>query len=1111
MKLRTCLLSLMLSGMSCAQAYETQLIHDSAGRPMFELRYFYPPPTDGPFYVEDGTSQWSSWSWSEKPYLVPQINQGVRYLASLIQPQGGLGPVIINVGTADDEGNAFGRSPEGDGGTSSKTLLQMQLQGLPIRPQDMADGFHAVFGLGPSDFPLETHFSQIPLTGKDDIVSTAIHELGHGFGIFSSIGLSGPNFKPAFGDVLAGWGALMVDDNGHRARPGQKILCPDPDCHDYADAPDGFDVRQDRGRLVGAHIDEVLAGGLPGVPVRIMATDPDGTELDNNFMSHIELNNSMMSHQSYRNYTGLMEAELAVLQDLGYTIDRRNFFGRSVYGSGLDIVNTQGYFARNVQGTAYLRGWYNTALLGLGLHVYGSGNRVRQAADLLTAGEGGAGIRVDGEGNALTIDPGVRVYADGDTGQGVMFAYGRNHTLVQRGDVRALGQRGVGLRFDFGNNALTDEVESRGSYIHTWKGVPQPALPDELNGPLVTQADISGRVAGREAAIYMSANAYVERLNLMRGARIEGDIVSLYDQRDDLGHQRLTTVSFGQRADAAGRATGQADRDFRFSYTGNILGGTNLTLSFEGGDTRLNGSNEVYGAVIRQGARLGGNATYDMAGGSAFLNQGTLAPGNSIGRIDVIGNYDQTATGILQSEFDASGASDLLAVTGTATLAGTLDLAPMADWYANGWSGAVTPVKADGGVVWNLDAVTSSLVSPTLRFQAAASGGGGDSYSLSMVRAADAYSRYGAGANDLNVAQALTQLAAFGPPAVRPLFRSLDFSAPDGHEVTQALAQLSPAAYGAGLTASLRRDRAAVDAALRSLAPDALARGSDWVGYATLFGGAGRQDARGTQVGGHESLYGVVAGSGRRLDAVPDVAVGFSLDMSEQTVRLRAPWHGQAKATALGLGAQWRYRPDAGHGWVAQGGARLGVERGSMDRQVVFADYAASHKADWTGYDLSARIEGAYQFALTESLSIGPFVSLDYDRLMRPGAEESGSQASRLNLDSQKADALRSRLGISARTDWTLGNGQAMQARMRLSWDREWLSRDIIQTARFDARPDVSLRSVNTWLPRDTLGLRAGLDWHRSERVSLGMELGGRIGGGYRAVDGQIKLRWAFQ
>ena len=1095
------LLFAIAAGMSCAQAYEVHTITTPDGRPAFELRYF--DPGDGPFVPDDDEPQSSTWSW--QPRLIQQINQGVRYWASLIQPQGGLGPAVINIGTDDETGNAFGMSPQGDGGQGPKSLLQMQLQGLPIRAEDREAGFHAVFGLGPSDYPAITHFSQIPLTGKDDLVSTAIHELGHGFGITSLIQDVAGAGTPAFGSTLGGWASLMVDDNGNPARPGQKVLCQG--CGNSYDL-DAFDVRLDRGMLVGVHIREALAGGLPGVPVRMLT---DGA-VDDNYMSHIELKNSMMSHQSYRNYTGFMEAELAVLQDLGYTIDRRNFFGRSIYGSGLDIVNTQGYFARNARGAAYVPGRYNTALLGLGLHVYGSHNRIRQAADLLTAGEGGAGIRVDGEGNALTIDPGVRVHADGSSGQGVMFAYGRNHTLVQRGDVEALGERGVGLRFDFGNNALTDDVEARGSYIHSAGGSSLPLLP-ELDGPLVSRADITGRVAGREAAIHISDNAYVGRVNLMRGARIEGDIVSFYDQRDDRGEQRLTMLSFGQRVDAAGRAVGLPDAGFRFAYTGNIRGGRNLTLSFDGGRTSLNGDHRIWGAEVQPGARLLGNASYTIEGGSAFLNRGTLAPGNSIGRIGITGDYRQAATGILQAEFDASGASDVLAVSGTATLAGTLDLRPVADWYANGWSGAVDPVQA-GGLAGAFDDVVSSPASPTLTFRAAGAGSG--HYRVSVSRPADAYSRYGADANDRRAAQALSQLAALGAPATQPLFRSLDFSALDGHEVTQALAQVSPASYSAGLAASLRRDRAAVDSALRGLTPAASPDGTGWVGYATLFGGTGRQDAQGSMVGGHESLYGVVAGSGRRLDAAPDVAVGFSLDLSEQAVSLRSPWGGQTKATALGLGAQWRYQPSPwlgpmAQGPMAQGAVRLGAERGAMDRRVAFADYSARHEAHWMGYGASVQIQGGYQFAVTESVSAGPWASLDYAWLMRPGVGESGPQATQLSLDRQQSDALRSRLGVAARMAWTLADDRQLSVGAQASWDREWLSRDVRQTARFEARPDVSLVSVNTLAPRDTLGLRAGLDWRRGDRASVGLEVGGRLGGGYRAVDGQLKLRWAFQ
>src|SRR5690606_20747490 len=200
--------------------------------------------------------------------------------------------------------------------------------------------------------------------------------------------------------------------------------------------------------------------------------------------------------------------------------------------------------------------------LGLGLHIYGSNNRIRQAVDLLSVGSGAAGIRVDGENNTIIVDPGVKIHANGLNGQGIQFAYGRRHTLVHRGDIQATGSQGVGLRFDFGTNALGSAVENRGSYIRSVNGVNQPLLP-ELDGPLVQQADITGRVAGRQAAILISDNAYVGRINLMQGARIEGDIISHYAQRDDSNQLRLITLSFGQAADSLGRGTGRPDAAFR--------------------------------------------------------------------------------------------------------------------------------------------------------------------------------------------------------------------------------------------------------------------------------------------------------------------------------------------------------------------------------------------------------------------------------------------------------------------------------------------------------------------------------------------------------------------
>src|SRR5690606_3783377 len=164
--------------------------------------------------------------------------------------------------------------------------------------------------------------------------------------------------------------------------------------------------------------------------------------------------------------------------------------------------------------------------------IYGSGNTLYQRADLLTKGPGGAGVRVDGRANTLVIEPGARVHANGLNGRGVIVAYGRDHVLTQRGEVQALGERGVAVNFDFGSSSLGDDIEYRGSYIRSVDGERAPLL-DELQGALVERYDLTGSVAGSQAAILISRNALVNHIHVMRGARIQGDIVSHYAERDE--------------------------------------------------------------------------------------------------------------------------------------------------------------------------------------------------------------------------------------------------------------------------------------------------------------------------------------------------------------------------------------------------------------------------------------------------------------------------------------------------------------------------------------------------------------------------------------------------
>ena len=1080
-------------------ALESHFVYNPDGQAVFQVRFF--DQGDGPFMPGQYQPEQSTWNLNAQQKN--KILAAMGYWAEIIKPAPGYPPAIVNIGTNDEPGNAGGLSVEISDGNVALTQLQAALLGIEFNEQTF--GSHAQFVMGLMNFDdLDYVPSQQPRPiNQADLVGVAIHELAHGLGVSNSVqNRYGPDM-PYFNDVLGTWAQHLRDDNGNPARPGQVVLCSE--CNNAYDSS-GFDVSKDQGYFTGKHVDEVLAGALPGVPVKILARD---SILDTDYMSHIELKNSMMSHQSYRNYSTFMEAELALLQDLGYDIDRRNFFGYSVYGNGQQLVNNNGFFQRNPQGTAYLPGQYNTATLGLGLHIYGSNNTLFQRADLLTKGAGGAGVRVDGQGNTLVIEPGTRVHADGLNGRGILFAYGKDHNLIQRGDVQALGEDGVAASFNFGNNPLGNNVDYRGSYIHliNW----QPAAPmDELNGALVNQFDLTGRLAGKGAAVYIAPNALVNNINIMGGAQVQGNIYSDYTQRDLNGKLRLTQLTFGQQADAQGRATGQADPSFAFRHTGNIQG-ANLALTAQGGLTSLNGEHQIYSMKVDPAATLAGNSRYTLDAANAFINNGTIAPGNSLGRIDILGNYQQGPSGQLLLEVDGNGAHDTLAVSGNADLNGQLTLAPQSDWYAPGWTLSSGELLQAGSITGAFSLVNSQLASPTLAFQASPLGN--NAFQFNLARPANAYSQYAQDANARQVGQALDGIVTNTRSDIQPLYRALDFSAPDGSGVAHALQQLSPSAYSAMFASSLSRERQIADIVSARGRPDRQPRlGQDeWRSFAVPFGGGFWQNQRSSIVAYDASSYGMVVGAEKLSARYRDWVLGLHGAVSEQSVKVRDPHTATGKTTALHLGLQARYAPDPMAGIYAFGQGQIGIEAGKMNRRISIDDYSTRNKADWTGLGGALVAGGGYRWALSNTLSAGPVASLNYTVLSRPGMTESGPDASRLKLEASHFNSLRSSLGVAGNLNLPLKNERMLKANLQLTWDRELLDNNVVQSASFAGYQNFGFSSTNKIVGRDSLGVGAGLTYEASKDLELGARISSKLfQSGYSSVAGNLSATWRF-
>jgi hypothetical protein len=94
----------------------------------------------------------------------------------------------------------------------------------------------------------------------------------------------------------------------------------------------------------------------------------------------------------------------------------------------------------------------------------------------------------------------------------------------------------------------------------------------------------------------------------------------------------------------------------------------------------LNGGDLTAGSTFEvQGGRLEGVNTLTSGTAPITISGGTVAPGLSAGTLTVSGDYTQDASSTLEIELDGFGAGlpggyDQLAVTGTATLAGTLHI-----------------------------------------------------------------------------------------------------------------------------------------------------------------------------------------------------------------------------------------------------------------------------------------------------------------------------------------------------------------------------------------------------------------------------------------------------
>ena len=1029
---------------------------------------------------------------------------------------------------------------------------------------------------------------------RPHLAGTVVHELTHALGVGAILApeavvsdeyVQYPGYAPfhyleaRLADEPSAWHDGLRDIDGDRALPGMTISWKNTGRHDEFNLPmlgnegDVNDLGANGVYFTGEHVSEVIQDALIAYPNnlsehRVNGVPVVGWEFSQEYylfpeLSHIELQNSLLSHQQWRNWSIPMEAELAVMQDLGFALDRRDWFGYSIYQSGNSetdrrvFVNTNPYYDRNAAGDGWIVGKPNDNAWGIGLHVYGSYNDVTQAADILSTGAYGTGIRLEGSGNVLRIAPDTVISADGAEGYGILVSYGKDHRIEHRGTVTALGAKGVAARFDFGSNLLGGGIlleygiEKRGSYIYvTGQNYVSGTLEEEvkrygLDGPLVKNFDVAGTLEGGLASIYIAKNALVEQINVLQGARLSGDILSYWDpDSEDVTlpeganpDDYVTTLNFGVKHVSGDVTTDDyaADADFSLRYDGRIFGGWNETtgeteqasivMNVEGGTLSFNGVADILRLTVAENAVLGGNAFYKL---KTFTNNGTLSPGNSIGTMVIQGDYVEGENGRLALEFDGSGQTDKIVIEGAARKEGgsdptfATDLAPAEGYFTGNvtadFSEAVTIVEKDGegnestsfgkiSVENSGSPQTLAVSSPTLSMKGTFDKSG--VLTVEVKRDADAYGRYASTEEARRVAAAFDRYASVAEDGMRNLVAALDFSNEDGSDLQNAYESLTPDVFSRAGAASLNVFRH-VSNALQNIASSHLTAGIDGPNaYAVPLGGYlhdGQSDLRSTYGGVLAGLQSAARLNAGTLRSGGHVAVVKRKDVFSGNKESRLD------AETLVAGANLRYDPDALPGLSFFGLAQMSVENADLERGAAFGTWRDRAESDWTAWGGNLLFGAEQSFTAAPGITLGPTAWLDYAFTHRPDVTEDSTNGAALHVRSETYQSLRSSLGVKGTFALPDESARALDAKVTVSvlWHHEFIDDMGDATASFADWRGVSFTADDADRARDTGSVSVSIEGKIDKTFSAALTAGGVFGGGVTGGWGATHLLWKF-
>ena len=555
----------------------------------------------------------------------------------------------------------------------------------------------------------------------------------------------------------------------------------------------------------------------------------------------------------------------------------------------------------------------------------------------------------------------------------------------------------------------------------------------------------------------------------------------------------------------------------------------NGTFLNNSGGTFINNGTFTTSTTFINNGRFQGTGTTN----GDVINNGTIAPGNSIGTMNINSSYVHNAGATYEVEINGSGQSDKIVTNGTATLnGGTVRVIPSGLFLAN-TPYIYTILTASGGVPGTFSDLTTTsafLTDMSLSYLPRdvnltfirkslgtvcetenqchvadgleggypfASGDMRDILNMILVmnanQARGAYDQMG---GLIHTAIPAVTFSSFNQYRNMMATRMAGFVSGGPSSALTVRPIMFTARTDTGSDA-----RNTILAAASNTVPGS-SKSPAWGLWMDVYGSLGERRASDISSRYDYDTAGAVFGFDKKI--TPSLLLGGSLGYS----------YTKADLKDLSEDAKISSYQGSLYGIYTRGPLYIGgigsyaFNTYDTSRDMAFGTIARSATASYNGHLFAGYLESGYKL-ITRYADIIPFASFQASYLTRGSFSEDGAGALSLDADRERISSYLASLGVRLRKDYAIPAGTLSPA-VRLSWDHEFSNDDHSLNASFTGYPQTAFTVSADRPDRDRLAAGVGLTLKTKGNVYINLSYDGTFSNDTMQHSGMLGIQYKF-